>query len=777
MSRYALRNTPKLSSRGLSRAFATNAPSIRIQKLLDRKAPVDIHPEVLDALQTKKPVVALETALVTHGFPSPENYALASSLEDIVRSAGSIPATIAIIGGRVKIGLNKNELERICQAPAVKISRRDIGAAIASKANGGTTICGTTVFAAAVGIKVFATGGLGGVHRGGELSMDVSADLGELARCPVGVVSSGVKSILDIGRTLEYLETLGVPVINYGPTREFPAFFSPRSGHYVPWNVEEPISAARILYSQWQMGMDNGALITVPIPQEYEAAGLEIQKAVDHAVAESEQNGISKSGKDATPWLLNRVGELTKGESLNNNIALLKNTALVGGQIAVQYEKLLEEQDARNVTINHTVNLPPATASPSPLAHEQSNVNKKAKLIVIGASAVDITASRAELENESLSVHSTVPGSVSVSLGGVARNIAEAASRVMSEDSVLLVTPIGNDSFGALMSEETKKLGMRDDGFIVQDQHRTSTCNMILDGMGNLITGIADMGITENLNITKALDLVVEHKPTVIGFDGNLSPGNMTAILRACKEHKINVLFEPTSLVKCTRILEPVASTFTGPGVGINFMSPNLLELSRIYQVARNGPLDLLSQPKWWKVIDDFSLGSQFRTDLEHLARMDVSNTDVSRGTLSFLLDQGVAQQALNLLPFFQHITIKCGEKGVIVVMRVSESTCPTSSWLQEISNIKDRYIVSQGNSSERVVLAHYPALPVDKVVNVTGAGDSFVGAILAGLVDRPDSFSDPDSMSKIITLAQQAAILTLSSEHAVSPKLSDLNV
>ncbi|KAG5647939.1 hypothetical protein DXG03_006973 [Asterophora parasitica] len=170
--------------------------------------------------------------------------------------------------------------------------------------------------------------------------MDVSADLNELTRCPVGLVSSGVKSILDIGRTLEYLETLGVPVLTYGTSREFPAFFSRHSGFNAPWNVTDPATAANVLHAQWKLGMNNGALFAVPIPAEYEAAGMSIQKAVDQAVAESEANGISKRGKEATPWLLARVSELTQGASRISNVALLENAALVGGKIAVEYQKL-----------------------------------------------------------------------------------------------------------------------------------------------------------------------------------------------------------------------------------------------------------------------------------------------------------------------------------------------------------------------------------------------------------------------------------------------------
>ncbi|KAH8835714.1 pseudouridine 5'-phosphate glycosidase, partial [Flagelloscypha sp. PMI_526] len=313
---------------------------------ISRLSSFDIHPEVQDALSSGKPVVALESALITHGFPPTESPALALSLEKSVRSTGSIPATIAVLKGRVKIGLEPRELDLLVSEPAVKVSRRDIGPAIALKANGGTTICSTSIFAAKAGIKIFATGGLGGVHRGGEISMDVSADLPELTRNQVAVVSAGVKSILDIRRTLEYLETLGVPVVAYSKRPDFPAFFGARSGFQVPWNTDDPQKIAEILFAQWNgLNLENGALIAVPIPEEHEARAAEIQACVDQAVAESESNGVARSGKDVTPWLLNRVKELTHGQSKESNIALLHNTAIVGGQIAVQYQKLLGNRE------------------------------------------------------------------------------------------------------------------------------------------------------------------------------------------------------------------------------------------------------------------------------------------------------------------------------------------------------------------------------------------------------------------------------------------------
>jgi len=314
----------------------------------EKGTPIDIHPEVEQALVENRPLVALETALVTHGMPYPVNLETARSVEQHVRSAGAIPATIGVIGGRVKIGLEPAQLEYLADlhtnSGSVKLSRRDIGPALALNKDGGTTCSATLIFAALAGIKVFATGGLGGVHRGGQDSMDISADLQDLARCPVGLVSAGVKSILDIGRTLEYLETLGVPVVTYGETQDFPAFYSPTSGFKSPWQVDDPASAANILFTQWCLGMTNGVLFGAPIPESYTTVGKELQEAVERAIRESQENGMDRRGKEVTPWLLKRVGELTSGKSLASNIALIENTALKGAQIAVAYAKLTEQQ-------------------------------------------------------------------------------------------------------------------------------------------------------------------------------------------------------------------------------------------------------------------------------------------------------------------------------------------------------------------------------------------------------------------------------------------------
>ncbi|KAJ3857815.1 indigoidine synthase A-like protein [Lentinula lateritia] len=699
---------------------------------------LDVHPEVVDALASKKPVVALETTLVTHGFPYPTNYDLSNSLESIVRSTRAIPATIGIIEGRIKIGLEMAEVERLANPEkpdsVVKISRRDIAPAVALRSSGGTTVSATLIFAALAGIKMCFS--LGGVHRGGESSMDISADLQELARCPVGLVSSGAKSILDIGRTLEYLETLGVPVISYGPSKEFPAFFAPRSGFQVPWNTHSPNTAANILYTQSQLKMNNGALFAVPIPGKFEAAGAEIQLAVDQAVAESETNGISKRGKDATPWLLKRVSELSKGSSLASNIALLENNVRIGKYAFHVFRE--------------------------PLATENNN----ASLLVFGAAAVDISANAFEMAPNFAS-GSTVPGTIAVSLGGVARNIAEASHRVSSKGSVLLVAPIGNDAFGHLLMEETANFGMRTDGLLLQKNQRTAVCNMIMDSHGGLTTGIADMAILETEQFTtKAIGMIKRVNPTLVIIDGNCSPEIISAVVKLCTEQGIKGS-EPTSVVKSTRILQAVenVSSSTSP---IDFISPNLIELREIFESANEK--SLLSKPDYWIALDNFSLTSRYRMDLEHLSRVNVTDKDPSKGTLSFLLDQGAAQMAVRLLPFFRHIVIKCGDKGVLVAMRQSR----TSRWHSEQSNIQRHQIINHSDS-DTVVLSHFSALPVESLANVNGAGDSFVGALASCLVKQPNAFDSSETLTQAIGIAQRAAVLTLGSPYAVSPQLSIL--
>lgn len=289
--------------------------------------------EVRDALETGKPIVALETTIISHGMPYPQNIEMARKVEAIIRAEGAVPATIGIMDGKVKIGLNEQELEAFATNKQVdKVSRRDFPYMLASGRIGATTVSATMIGAALAGIRVFATGGIGGVHREGETTMDVSADLTELARTNVAVVCAGAKSILDIGRTLEFLETHGVPVVGY-KTDEFPSFYARESGFGVDFRLDEPSQVAEVLRAKWALGLDGGAVIANPVPAESALKQEEIEGVIQQALDEAKAQHIT--GKKVTPFLLARIKELTDGRSLATNIALVYNNAKVAAQLAV----------------------------------------------------------------------------------------------------------------------------------------------------------------------------------------------------------------------------------------------------------------------------------------------------------------------------------------------------------------------------------------------------------------------------------------------------------
>ena len=295
---------------------------------------LDIAPEVAEALAAGKPVVALESTIISHGMPYPQNVETALKVEQIIREAGAVPATIAIIGGRLKAGLSKEEIDYLGRTGAgiPKASRRDLPVLVAQGKDGACTVTTTMMIADMAGIRVFATGGIGGVHRGAETTMDISADLEELAQTPVMVVCAGAKAILDLGLTLEYLETKGVPVLGYG-TDELPAFYTRESGLGVDARVDTPEDLAAIFQAQRDLGLKTGMLVTNPIPQQYAMDKTVIDKAIDQALAESHEQGIH--GKETTPFLLARVAELTGGDSLESNIQLVLNNARVAAKTAV----------------------------------------------------------------------------------------------------------------------------------------------------------------------------------------------------------------------------------------------------------------------------------------------------------------------------------------------------------------------------------------------------------------------------------------------------------
>jgi pseudouridine-5'-phosphate glycosidase len=294
---------------------------------------LQFSPEVQAARAAGKPVVALESTIISHGMPYPQNVQTAREVEQVIRDAGAIPATIALIDGRICVGLADDQLEQLGNAKdALKVSRRDLAYVLAEKKLGATTVAATMICAALAGIEVFVTGGIGGVHRGAETSFDISADLQELARTNVAVVCAGVKSILDIGLTLEYLETHGVPVVSVGQPG-FPAFFTRESGFDADFQLDTPEQQARFIRTKWQLGLSGGVVVSNPVPSESAMKNEEIDGIIAQALREADAQGVK--GKAVTPFLLARIKELTGGRSLATNIALVKHNALVGARLAV----------------------------------------------------------------------------------------------------------------------------------------------------------------------------------------------------------------------------------------------------------------------------------------------------------------------------------------------------------------------------------------------------------------------------------------------------------
>ena len=299
---------------------------------------LDIAPEVKSAVEAGKPVVALESTILSHGMPYPENLTFAAEVERIIRAEGAIPATMAIIDGRMKVGLSAGELELMCKGENVaKVSRRDLPILLATGGTGATTVASTMILASLAGIPVFATGGIGGVHRGATTTMDISADLQELAHTPVAVVCAGAKMILDIGLTLEYLETMGVPVLGYN-TDQFPAFYCRKSGFGVDYTAKSAAEIAKIARTKWDLGLAGGMLIGNPVPEEYALDFDEMSAVIDKALAAAEKDHVH--GKNITPSLLAHIVEYTGGKSLATNIQLAYNNARLAAKVAVELAKL-----------------------------------------------------------------------------------------------------------------------------------------------------------------------------------------------------------------------------------------------------------------------------------------------------------------------------------------------------------------------------------------------------------------------------------------------------
>uniref|UniRef100_A0A3Q3WV18 Carbohydrate kinase PfkB domain-containing protein n=1 Tax=Mola mola TaxID=94237 RepID=A0A3Q3WV18_MOLML len=646
-----------------------------------------VHPLVSQALAENKPVVALESTIITHGMPYPHNLSTAKEVEAIVRAEGATPATVGVIEGEVCVGLSSKELDHLArrQSP-VKVSRRDLPYVLSKGLSGGTTVSATMIAAHRAGIPVFVTGGIGGVHRDGENSLDISADLTELGRTPIAVVSAGVKSILDIGRTLEFLETQGVCVATYGALKNFPAFFSPQSGFTSPYQVGNPEEAAKLIASALSMGLQSGVLLAVPIPEEHAPAGQQIEEAIQVAVTEASARGVT--GRDVTPFILQKVNELTN-TTLQCDIALIHNNAKVGSQIACALSKQLNE---------------------TKLKHKSRHIGKdsadsQSDIVVIGGINVDFIA-KGKLKN--VKFGQTGPGSVCQSFGGVGRNIADSLSRLGHRP--LFISATGADYHSDAVFNYCKH--MNTSGVARLEDYNTATYCVVIAESGELSLGLGDMDIHQQ--ITEQYVSQFERQlssATLVCLDGNIPVSTIDYVCSVASKHNTNVWYEPTDSEKACK---PFLSD---SWKSLSYTSPNLAELCTMSKT------------------------------------LGIPTPEVLPSSLDEVLNVAVALSR----PLLEHIrclVVSLGANGLLVCGEHDAGSV----------NLQPR----KQKRKRQLCALHYPALPVtqEETVNVSGAGDSLAGALMAGILQQRDT-------DTCVRMGLLAARLSLVSPHPIAPTLA----
>ncbi|XP_035686031.1 pseudouridine-metabolizing bifunctional protein C1861.05-like [Branchiostoma floridae] len=628
---------------------------------------IKILPEVRKALANGEPVVALESTVITHGMPYPHNIRTAQRVVQIVREHRATPATIAIINGKLRIGLKEDELEWLAKTedPVLKTSRRDLSMVVSKGWSGGTTVAATMIAANKAGIPVFVTGGIGGVHRGGHSTLDVSADLTELGRTPIAVVSAGVKSILDISRTLEYLETQGVSVMTYGNTTDFPAFFTQKSGFHSPYNVTSPEEAAEVIDNHFSLGLDSGLLIAVPIPEQH--AAQKVEDAIQRAVQQASEEGVR--GDKVTPYILGKVDELTQGKSLAANIALMENNAAVGSQLAWALSHRRRK---------HYHNLPTSNLqAKSPLTDV---VIKSNKPVVVGASVVDFVAKTKDPEVKLGGM--TNPGTLTQSFGGVGRNIADCMSRLGAMP--LLVSAVGNDPHAASFYIYSAHMDVS--GVSQLEDQRTATYCAVLNGEGELVLGVGDMDINDQIspNLVSKFASAIELAPFVC-VDGNVPEETVSYILKLCHYLQVPAWYEPTCVLKSSKPFRSDAWK------NITYLSPNLTELRAIYRMVTGHEEPLVPE-------EDPTLSQRLQEAV-------------------FLVRP--------LLEYLHCVIVTLSRDGVLVCRNTEQQSS---------------FPVGKGNNTIKKTMltaVHYPVFPKteQQVINVSGAGDCLSAGMMHGML------------------------------------------
>ncbi|KAL4974501.1 Indigoidine synthase A like protein-domain-containing protein [Aspergillus desertorum] len=768
--------TPQLRAIGIA-CFARQSHSFAQRKFFQ------VSEEVRDAVATGKPVVALESTIYTHGFPYPESVALASLLETVVRANGAVPATIGILNGVARVGLLADELielaSRAEKKDALKVSRRDLGyicgLGMAGKPlHGGTTVSGTMVLAHLAGIKVFGTGGLGGVHRGAESSMDISADLTELGRTPVAVVSSGCKSFLDIPRTLEYLETEGVCVGTFADGRQgpvdIPAFFSRDSGIKSPKIIENEAEAAAIIYAQSRLPLSSGMLFANPVPVEHSIPQTEIDAAINEAVRLAEVEG--HRGSDNTPFILAKIKELSGGKTLAANRALVEANVKRAALVAVELSKLEqstmsnEERMPAILPIGRADQATSETKSESSIKRESV---EKMDILVAGSLAIDLACDYVPAAGQTTPLSRTSnPAVIKQSLGGVGHNVAFASSSL--GNSVMFCSVVGEDLSGRAALTSLQQENLPTSGVKVlpaSSGARTAQYVAVNDATRNLHVAMADMGILQLPAATLDFDgfwepVVSRTKPQWVVVDANWSSELLSKWVAAANKHGARVAFEPVSTAKSQSLFKkgPETEAAVGesacvPNNTVSLASPNEFELASMYTAAReNG---LFDSAGWWRVID--AMGMSSSGSRERLVAM----------TSAALVDEGIPQQSIQLLPFLPCIITKLGVRGVLLTQLLK----PGDSRLTDPEY--SPYILSRAASDDLIGGVYMRLFPPaakladDAIISVNGAGDTLLGAVISGLASGHGKVED------VLPLAQEASLLTLKSAGGVSKKLAQL--
>lgn len=841
------------------RGYATKSPP----KLLK------ISPEVQRALDDRSPIVALESTIITHGLPYPDNLEMATQVEEEIRKKGAVPATMAFIEGIPHVGLNEEQILKLSALQkGVKISRRDIGHVVAKKLSGGTTIAGTMILAHMAGIRVFATGGLGGVHREGEVTMDVSADLDELARTPVSVVCSGPKSILDIGRTMEYLETKGVAVSTYGaPGTNVPGFFTSDSGVPSPYNFDDPRQAAAVILASEAMKLKSGNVFCVPTPKDLEIPKEQIDSIIEKALKTAKNQKIT--GKEVTPFLLSQIWEATGGQSLKTNVGFVKNNASMAAQISVALAKLkrastppsnlkangangtkptpamnhflgpslgvtksllaqvddvpereLEDESNKDAVKesetaqDEFVNLveeeemefdedeegefedlaeqqegydpsglfAPKTYKsnrprmvPPPVPEPQDKVDA----MVVGGFAVDSTCHLSSNENI---MHTSTPGTVYSSTGGVGHNIALASTYSGARRKILtrLVSQVGSDGQAVLDKIKQENPYFDTTGILVNNEARTARYIAMHDSKGELQMACADMEDLEKLSCDHIQKELERGQPMAVFFDGNIGPEQMATTIKYTKVEGRGrqdigdpiVGFEPTSVTKAKKLAQ-VPDLQVWPKPSVDLTTPNILELKALHDSFKEAGLfdDKVNYYPLWKKLDLDS--GRFDAQLKKFCRANPQVGDI--------IGTKAVAHAIRLLPYIPYVFVKMGDRGVLavhLVFNVKKGKAFIHAPLQTFSGDPIAGFV-HGNPEWGVLVQHYPALRVkeDNIRNVNGCGDTLTGMLLNELGrDRGWLKNVAKRKRRIMNIALAGAAYTLQSDLAVNPEIMNFS-